>query len=108
LRLDTPDEIAAMLRTKWTLGLEGSVLVANPVPQDQEVPSEIMEVFIQRALKAAKQQNIRGKKLTPFLLKYIADHTQGESLEANIALIRHNAKLGAEIAKAFVQKPFHG
>jgi pseudouridine-5'-phosphate glycosidase len=101
LRVDTAEEIAALLHTKWSLGLSGAVLIANPVPEDQEVPADEIEVCIQQALKAATQQNFRGKALTPFLLKYISEHTKGESLQANIALIRHNARLGAEIAKAF-------
>jgi pseudouridine-5'-phosphate glycosidase len=101
LRVDTAEEIGALLHTKWSLGLSGAVLIANPVPEDQEVPADEIEVCIQQALKAATQQNFRGKALTPFLLKYISEHTKGESLQANIALIRHNARLGAEIAKAF-------
>ncbi|MEI6946036.1 pseudouridine-5'-phosphate glycosidase [Paraflavisolibacter sp. H34] len=101
LRLDTPEEIAALLHTKWALGLEGSVLIANPVPATQEVPAPEIEVHIQQALQASAQQNVKGKKVTPFLLKYIAENTQGESLEANIALIRNNARLGAEVAVAF-------
>jgi pseudouridylate synthase len=103
LRLDTPKEIAALLHTKWALGLQGSVLIANPVPAGQEVPAAEMEGHIEQALAAAARQNIKGKKLTPFLLKYIADHTRGESLEANIALIRNNARLGAEVAVAYAK-----
>ena len=91
-------EIAAMLHAKWRLGLSGTVLIANPVPADQEIEADEMEIYIQQALNAAKEKNIRGKEVTPFLLKYIAEHTNGESLEANIALIKHNAKVGAEIA----------
>ena len=98
LRLDTPAEIAALLDTKWKLGLTGSVLIANPVPAEQEITTDEMEIHILQALNAAKEKNISGKEVTPFLLKYIADHTKGESLEANIALIKHNAKVGAEIA----------
>ena len=60
-----------------------------------------METYIQTALKAAAENRITGKEVNPFLLKYIAEHTKGESLEANIALIKHNAKAGAEIAIAF-------
>jgi pseudouridylate synthase len=101
LRLDTAEEIAALMHTKWTLGLEGAVLVANPLPAEKEVPLEEMDAYIQQALEAAAQQKIRGKAVTPFLLQYIARHTKGESLEANIALIRHNAALGAGIAKAY-------
>lgn len=103
LRLDNPEEIADMLRTKWAMGLTGSVLIANPIPAEQEVAADKMESFIQDALRAAKENNISGKEATPFILKYIADHTKGESLEANIALIKHNAKTGAEIAVAFWQ-----
>lgn len=98
LRMDDPAGIAAMLRTKWALGLNGSVLIANPVPADKEYDSVEMEKHIQEALAAARQKNITGKEVTPFILQYIASHTSGESLEANIALIRHNAALGAKIA----------
>ncbi|MBK6936150.1 MAG: pseudouridine-5'-phosphate glycosidase [Chitinophagaceae bacterium] len=101
LRLDTPAEIAAMIDTKWTLGLNGAVLIANPVPAEQEIEPGEMELYIHYALAAAKEKNITGKEVTPFLLKYIAEHTQGESLEANIALIKHNAKVGAEIAVTY-------
>ena len=58
-------------------------------------------MHINEALYAAKEKNISGKEVTPFLLKYIAEHTNGESLEANIALIKHNAKVGAEIAVTY-------
>lgn len=102
LRLDTPKEIAAMLKTKWRLGLDGSVLIANPVPAEFEIGLAEMETHIVKALSAAKGKNITGKEVTPFLLKYIADHTKGESLEANIALIKHNAKVGAEVAVELV------
>ena len=101
LRLDKSEEIASLLDTKWKLGLEGSVLIANPVPQQYEVPSDKMEEHIQLALNAASKNNISGKEVTPFILQFLADHTKGESLDANIALIKHNAKIGAEIAKAY-------
>ncbi|MBE2231554.1 MAG: pseudouridine-5'-phosphate glycosidase [Chitinophagaceae bacterium] len=101
LRLDSAEAIAALLHAKWKMGLEGSVLIANPVPAEREIISDEMEIHIQIALNAAREKNISGKEVTPFLLKYIADHTKGESLEANIALIRHNARVGAEIAVAF-------
>jgi pseudouridine-5'-phosphate glycosidase len=101
LRLDTAEEIALLLQTKWELGLEGSVLIANPVPGEQEIAAAQMEVYIQEALLAATQKKIKGKDVTPFLLQYITEHTKGESLEANIALIKHNAKVGAKIAKAY-------
>lgn len=103
LRLDTPQAIAQMLHTKWTLGLEGSVMIANPIKAEDEVPQNQMEQHIIEALAAADIAGIKGKEVTPFLLQYIAQHTAGESLEANIALIKHNAKAGAEIAVALNQ-----
>ena len=104
LQLDSAQEIATMLQTKWALGLKGSVLIANPIPKEYEMPVTVVETHIQQALQAAANNNIKGKEVTPFILQYIAQHTGGESLEANIALIKHNAKLGAEIAKALVKE----
>jgi pseudouridine-5'-phosphate glycosidase len=101
LRLDTPKEIAALLDTKWKMKLNGSVLIANPVPAEQEIAPVEMEIHIQQALAVAKEKDISGKEVTPFLLQYIAEHSKGESLETNIALIMHNAKVGAEIAVAY-------
>jgi len=103
LRSDTVQEIAAILATKWKLGLNGAVLIANPVPADREIAADEMEVYIQKALEAVKDKKITGKEVTPFLLKYIAEHTNGESLETNIALIKHNAKIGAEIAVEYAR-----
>jgi pseudouridine-5'-phosphate glycosidase len=87
-----------MLKAKWEMGLNGSVLIANPIPAAYEVPAEKMETFIQQALNEANSMGISGKAVTPFLLKRIAEVTGGESLEANIALIKHNAGLAARIA----------
>jgi pseudouridine-5'-phosphate glycosidase len=101
LRLDAVDEIAAMIKTKWQLGMSGAVLIANPVPSGQGIDLHEMEIYIEKALKEADEKKIAGKDVTPFLLKYIADHTSGESLDANIALIKNNAKLGAELAVAY-------
>jgi pseudouridine-5'-phosphate glycosidase len=101
LRLDHIDEIANMLNAKWQMGLNGAVLIANPLPADQEIVAEEMEVHIQKALNAAKEKKITGKEVTPFLLQYISEHTKGESLEANIALIKNNAKLGAALAISY-------
>lgn len=100
LRLDQPEEIAQMLHTKWELGLKGAVLIANPVPEEKQVPLDIMEVHILQALKDAAEAGIYGKELTPFLLKHIAEHTEGESLQANIALVINNARLAARCAVA--------
>jgi pseudouridine-5'-phosphate glycosidase len=101
LRSDDVEEIANMLQVKWQMGLNGAVLIANPVPAEQEIIAEEMEIHIQKALNAAKDKTISGKDVTPFLLQYISEHTKGESLQANIALIKHNAKVGAELAVAY-------
>jgi len=100
LRLDTPIAIARLLKAKWDLDLKGSVLIANPIPSQFELEQDAIEKHILEALAEAAKLKISGKKVTPFLLKYIADHTQGESLEANIELIKHNAKTAATIAVA--------
>ena len=101
LRLDSPEAIARFLRAKWDLELNGSALIANPIPSEQEFPFAEMEQHIRAALDAAERQGIRGKSTTPFLLKYIADATGGDSLASNIALVKNNAALGARIATAF-------
>jgi pseudouridine-5'-phosphate glycosidase len=100
-RLDTAKDIASLLDIKYKLELNGAVLIANPVPASMEIAADEMEVHIKQALAAAETHKIRGKAVTPFLLRYIAEHTSGESLETNIALIKNNAKLGAEIAIAY-------
>jgi len=101
LRLDTPEEIASLVNTKWNMELAGSVLIANPVPEDEGFDGKGIETYIEAAIKAAAKNKLSGKEVTPFLLKYIAEHTKGESLETNIALIKNNAKAGALIAVAY-------
>jgi pseudouridylate synthase len=101
LRLDSAASIASLMDTKWQMGLNGAVLVANALPAADEIAAPEMEEHIVRAIEAAKSQHVSGKKVTPFLLQYIAENTHGESLEANIALIKHNARLGAELALAY-------
>ena len=101
LRLDDATAIAEMLHIKWEIGLNGSVLIANPIPQAFEIPFTKMESYINESLEEAKKKNIYGKNLTPFLLKTISEKTSGESLEANIALVKNNAILGAQIAREY-------
>ena len=96
-RADSPDEVARVMAAKWGLGLEGGILVANPVPAEHGFDAQ---AATERALHDAKTQGIEGKALTPFLLKHIAEATQGRSLAANVALVKHNALVGARIAVA--------
>jgi pseudouridine-5'-phosphate glycosidase len=101
LRLDSASDIASLMKAKWEIGLDGSVLVANPVPSEFEVTPEEIEKHILKALDDANRLGIRGKEVTPFLLKTIAENTGGESLDANIALVKNNAVLGTAISVAF-------
>jgi pseudouridine-5'-phosphate glycosidase len=97
-RLDEPAEIAAFLRTHWQLGLSSGVVVANPVPLDAEIPAAEVEQWIAQALREAAEQGVAGKASTPFMLKRIAELSNGRSLATNIALVKHNAVLGAKLA----------
>jgi pseudouridine-5'-phosphate glycosidase len=101
MRADSPDEVAAIMRSKWELGLEGSVVVANPIPEADEIPASEIEPVIAAALAEADRLGIRGKDVTPFLLAEIVKATKGRSLKANIALVKNNAKVAAEIAVAY-------
>ncbi len=103
-RVDTPEEAAGIVRTKWELGLEGGVLVTVPVPQEAELPRELAEKAIERALAAAEGQGIVGKALTPFLLSQIVRITEGRSMAANVALLKNNAAVAARIVGALGRK----
>lgn len=100
LRMDQPAEIAASHVMRARLGLSGGQLVANPIPEQDEIPTARLAPFIARALKDASAQGIAAKAVTPFLLARIFELSDGASLKANTALVRNNARLGAEIALA--------
>lgn len=101
LRADTVEELAAMMRAKWDLGIAGGISIANPVPVDEEMPREVMDGVIAQALAECAERGITGKDITPFLLGRIVEITEGASLRTNIALVRNNARLGAELAVAY-------
>ncbi|MEM7737957.1 MAG: pseudouridine-5'-phosphate glycosidase [Deinococcota bacterium] len=101
MRLDTPQELAALMHTKWCLGLQGGVSIANPVPQESEIPAEKINKVIEQAIREMNEQGIQGKEATPYLLKRISEITGGESLKANIALVKNNAVVGGKIAVAY-------
>jgi len=96
--VDSAEEMADILYKKWTLGLEGGVVIGNPVPEDCALDFDDMEKVTLEALAAADAAGIHGKRITPFLLAYIKDHTGGESLATNIRLAFNNAEVGAKIA----------
>jgi pseudouridine-5'-phosphate glycosidase len=100
IRLDSPFAIAALIRTKADLGLDGGVLVANPVPEADEIPSREIAAHIEAALTEARQRGIKAKAVTPFLLGHMFEITGGRSLSTNIALVKNNAALAARIAAA--------
>ena len=100
LTLDTPHDVASMLRAKRALGLACGALVANPIPASAEIPRAEIEPIITRALGEMDAAGVGGKETTPFLLKRIVEITGGRSLTANVALVKHNARVAAEIAVA--------
>jgi pseudouridine-5'-phosphate glycosidase len=103
LREDDPQVIADMIRVKDELGLGGGMLVACPVPEEDEIPFEKMDGVIKEALKECEEQGVKGKRITPFLLSKVKDLTEGASLEANIKLVLHNADIGSKIACGLVK-----
>ncbi len=102
-QLDSAAELADFIQTKWTLGLNGGVVVANPVPAAHAMPKAEIDAMTEQALREADAQGIGGKAVTPFLLERIKQLTEGRSLATNIALVKNNAVLGAALAAALKQ-----
>ena len=100
-RINTAEEIARCMKVKWELGLEGGMVIANPVLREDAMDEEVIEEAITKSLKEASEKGIDGKAVTPFLLERISQLTDGESLKTNIALVCNNALLGARIASAY-------
>ncbi len=105
LRMDRAADIAAAHRMRGALGLPGGQLIANPIPTADEIPAGDLAPIIAKAQSEAIAQGIAGKNVTPFLLGRIFELTEARSLTANIALVRNNARLGAEIARILAAKP---
>ena len=104
VRLDDPGAIARAHLMRARLGLPGGQLVANPIPLASEIPSQTLHTHIETAIAEAKADGVQGKDVTPYLLGRILDLTQGASLSANIALVRNNAVLAAQIALALANQ----
>ena len=102
LRMDTAKEIARAHAMRGAMGLPGGQLVGNPIPAEAEIARDILAPIIERATQNAKDAGIKGKDVTPYLLQRIYELTDGASLTANIALVKNNARLAAEIAIALV------
>jgi pseudouridine-5'-phosphate glycosidase len=104
MRSDSPAELAAIMHTKWDLGIRGGLNIANPIPEADEVPAEQIDSIIEQALRDMDAKGVKGKEATPFLLGRIVEITGGESLRANIALVKNNARLGAAVATAYTAR----
>jgi pseudouridine-5'-phosphate glycosidase len=104
LRADTPQEAADIANAHWKLGLRTSVLVVVPPPAESALPRERIEAVIAEALQQAENEGLRGSAVTPYLLAKISELSDGESLRANLALLRNNAKVAAQIAVALPQE----
>ena len=100
-RIDSPVDIAALLRSKWSLGLRGGVVIANPIPEAFSIDAAHIETIIQKAIAEAEANGIKGKAITPFLLGRIEQLSAGNSLASNIQLVLNNAALAAQIAVAY-------
>jgi pseudouridine-5'-phosphate glycosidase len=103
-RFETPDEIASVLQAKWETGLTGGVLIANPIAEEHALNPVWVERIIDQALAEAREQGVRGKAITPFLLARIHDLTDGKSEAANKELVWSNVRLGARIARALAER----
>ncbi len=102
-QVDNVEEIAEIMDAKWRINLKGGIIVANPIPEEFALEKNYVEKIITEAIKEMEEKKIAGKEVTPFLLERIAELTGKKSLEANIALVKNNAKLGAKIAKEYMQ-----
>ena len=97
-RINTPQEVAQVIRAKQELGLRNGMLIANPVPQEFSLDKYMIDDAIKEALKRAESEGIKGKDVTPYLLSEITKITKGGSLRSNIELVKNNVKLASEIA----------
>lgn len=101
IRIDEPETAGSLLKAKKDLQLKGGVVFANPIPEEDAMEEEFITSIIEKALKEAEENGIHGKEVTPFLLGKVKDLTEGKSLDANIALVKNNARVGAAIAVAY-------
>lgn len=99
--VSTPAEVAAIMRRQDDLGIESAVLVANPVPEAQQLDPEAHDRALAGALEAAERDGVSGPRLTPYLLAALVEATAGAALEANLAAVKGNVRLGAQVAAAF-------
>ncbi len=99
--VETAHEAAGAMKCHWDLGLKGGIVLANPLPESDALDQGEVEGFIGQALAEAEAAEVRGKDVTPFLLRRLGELSAGRTLKANIALVENNARLGGELAAAF-------
>lgn len=100
-RVDSPEEVAQIMNAKWSLSINGSILVANPIPEDHEAEADHINKAIEEGLRNAENNGVKGQDVTPFVLDQVSQLTSNSSLKANLALVENNARVGAEIARAY-------
>lgn len=100
-RIDSTKEAALVMKAKKDNNLSGGILITNPIPEEYAMDKKVIDEAVKKALDMADQQGIKGKAITPFLLKTIVELTKGDSLESNIKLVLNNAKIGAQIIKEY-------
>jgi pseudouridine-5'-phosphate glycosidase len=99
-RVDTPEAAAAVVRARSSVGAPGAVMVANPLPAEEQLDPALHDRVLREGLEAAARQGVAGRDVTPFLLECFHTRTEGESLRANVRLVLRNAELAARIAAA--------
>jgi pseudouridylate synthase len=100
-RVGTPNEVAEIMRAADSLALPGGILVANPLPQASQLDPDLHDRLLAEALEAAEARSVRGKEITPFLLKYVHEHTDRASVAINLEIVRGNCRLAAAIARSW-------
>lgn len=103
-QIDSYDEIATVMHTKWDLGLDGGLVIGNPIPDEFAMEGAQIQKTILEALRQADDNNISGKEVTPFLLAKIKELTKGKSLDANIQLVYNNVRMASKLAKAYAKR----
>ncbi|MFZ5925790.1 MAG: pseudouridine-5'-phosphate glycosidase [Bacillota bacterium] len=100
-RADGPDDVARIMKAKWEAGIQGGILVGVPVPEEDEIDRAVLEHALEQALREAEEKGVQGKEITPYLLARIGDLTGGATLNANLALVRNNTRVGCAIARSY-------
>jgi pseudouridine-5'-phosphate glycosidase len=98
-RVDTPEQAAALARAHWSIGINSAVVMAVPPPESVVISRDLVENAIQQALQEAEEQRLRGQAVTPFLLQRVSELTGGQSLRANLELLKNNARIAGQVAR---------